>query len=105
MAEIFEWIKRIIYLAIFLTLILQILPAGSYRKYVKFFAGLVFVITVMGPLTYLFNQENWEDMLMSEVFDREKRRETELDFSYMEERMQELYMKSLEAMEEEVREK
>ena len=105
MTEIFEWIKRMIYLAIFLTLVLQILPAGSYRKYVKFFAGLIFVITIITPLTHFFSQENWEDMVISEVFGQEDAREKELDFSYMEERMQELYMKSLEAMEEEVREK
>lgn len=97
MAGIFEWIKRMIYLTIFLTLLLQILPKGSYRKYVKFFAGLVFVITILNPLMGLLQQENWEENLLSGLLMNENVRIGELDFSYMEEKQKEYYEKSIDA--------
>lgn len=96
MAEIYEWIKRMIYLTIFLTILLQILPKGSYRKYVKFFAGLIFVITVLNPLMGIFTQEDWEEKLLDGILYEEKVREGELDFAYMEERQQEYYARSME---------
>ncbi len=95
MAEIYEWIKRMIYLAIFLTLLLQILPKSSYRKYVKFFAGLVFVITVLNPLMGILQQENWEEGLLNGLLYEESIREGELDFDYMEERQKEYYAESM----------
>lgn len=106
MADIFVWIKRMIYLAIFLTLLLQILPNGTYRKYVKFFAGLVFVITIFNPLMQLFHQDGWEDKILSELVQAEGKREAELDFSYMEEKQKEYYTKNMsDAVEELVLEK
>ena len=54
LADLLGWIKQIIYLLIFLTLVLQILPNGNYRKYVKFFAGMIFVVTLLGPVVSLF---------------------------------------------------
>ena len=36
MTEMLEWVKRMIILGIFLTLLLQVLPANVYRKYVRF---------------------------------------------------------------------
>lgn len=95
MAEISEWIRRIIYLTIFLTLLLQILPKGSYRKYVRFFAGLVFVITILNPLMKLVQQEDWEDRLVNELLYEESIREGELDFAYMEEQQKEYYARSI----------
>ncbi len=96
MAGIFEWIKRMIYLTVFLTLLLQILPAGSYRKYVRFFAGLVFVITILNPLMGFLRQENWEENLLSGLLMNENVRIGELDFSYMEEKQKEYYKKSVD---------
>lgn len=104
MAEIFDWIKRLICLSIFLTLLLQVLPDGSYRKYVKFFAGLVFVVTVMSPAMHILLRDDWEEALASEAFAGEKQREIALDFDYMEEKQRELYEKSMkETIDETVR--
>ena len=36
LSDLLAWIRQVIYLLIFLTLLLQILPDGSYRKYVNF---------------------------------------------------------------------
>lgn len=67
MSDILGWIRRMISLLIFLTLLLQILPNGNYRKYVKFFAGLIFVVTLLGPAVSLFTGENWEKLVLEVV--------------------------------------
>ncbi|MEI3340579.1 MAG: stage III sporulation protein AF [Eubacterium sp.] len=96
MTELLEWVKKMIYLSVFLTLILHILPEGSYRKYVRFFAGLIFIVTVMAPMVQLVHRGSLEEAILSEI-SREKEREVELDFSYMEEIQQEKIKELIEA--------
>lgn len=57
MTEMLEWVKQMIFLGIFLTLLLQVLPANAYRKYVRFFAGMVFVVTILNPLFSVLGTE------------------------------------------------
>ena len=57
MTELLEWVKRMIFLGIFLTILLQVLPNGTYRKYVRFFAGMVFVLTIVSPLFSILGQK------------------------------------------------
>lgn len=67
LSDLFAWIRQVIYLLIFLTLLLQILPDGSYRKYVKFFAGLIFVVTLLGPVVSLLAGQDWEEEILRTV--------------------------------------
>lgn len=48
---VYEWVKNLIYYLIFLSLINNLLARSSYEKYVRFFAGLVFILLVISPLT------------------------------------------------------
>ena len=57
MTEMLEWVKRMIFLGIFLTLLLQVLPANAYRKYVRFFAGMVFVVTIFKSIIFRVGTE------------------------------------------------
>lgn len=86
-----------IYLMIFLTLLLQILPEKSYRGYVKFFAGLIFAAAVMQPVFSVIGSGNWENMVSLRITELEESMETdeEIDLSGMEERQQELWEKFL----------
>ena len=68
MTELLEWVKRMIFLGIFLTILLQVLPSGTYRKYVRFFVGMVFVLTIVSPLFSILGEKNWEQTLERELF-------------------------------------
>ena len=50
MDAIFGWIRNIVCFLCFINLFVQLLPNNSFQKYVKFFAGILLVIIVLGPL-------------------------------------------------------
>lgn len=91
LTNLLAWIKQMIYLLIFLTLMLQILPNGNFRKYVKFFAGLIFVLTLLNPLISMMGKGDWMDTLLSEVISEEEQAEKRLDFTEMEQRQTDFY--------------
>lgn len=83
--------KTMIFLGIFLTILLQVLPNGTYRKYVRFFAGMVFVLTIVSPLFLILGQKNWEQTLERELLQEDVLQSGQLDFSYMERQQQAYY--------------
>ncbi|MCD7921142.1 MAG: stage III sporulation protein AF [Clostridiales bacterium] len=91
-SEWMDWIRQMIYLAIFLTLLLQILPKKSYRSYVKFFAGLIFVVALMRPLISMIGDGNWEETVISRITEMEESigSDVRIDLSEMKERQQEI---------------
>ena len=52
------WICSILLFSIFLSVFLQLLPGKQYVKYVRFFAGLIWILVVMQPVLQLFHLEN-----------------------------------------------
>lgn len=103
--DLLSWIKQIIYLLIFLTLLLQILPDGNYRKYVKFFAGLIFVVTLMGPVVSLFAGNDWEDAVTRAVTEAGFWEEAQPpDFDEISETQTEIYEKYASEMAEDMEE-
>lgn len=91
MTELLEWVKQMIFLGIFLTILLQVLPSGTYRKYVRFFAGMVFVLTIVSPLFSILGEKNWEQTLEQELLQEDVLQSGQLDFSYMERQQQAYY--------------
>jgi stage III sporulation protein AF len=84
-----------IYLMIFLTLLIQILPGGNYRKYVRFFAGLIFVISVLQPLMTRVLQEDWEAVLLENMLSIDEQTSGAFDSSEAEKVQKEAYAKQL----------
>lgn len=104
LTELLEWIRQIIYLLVFLTLMLQILPNGNFRKYVKFFAGLIFVLTLLNPLISVMGKGEWMDTLLSEAVGEEKQAEKDLDFEKMEQQQTDFYERNASILMEELSE-
>ena len=55
MAEVFSWVRGIVFYLIFVSLLYQLLPGEKYKKYVHVCAGMIFVLVVMSPLLRLFH--------------------------------------------------
>lgn len=51
--EVYEWIKSAAYYMVLITVFMQILPGEKYRKYIRFFAGVLLVIILLTPLCKL----------------------------------------------------
>ncbi|MDO4327040.1 MAG: stage III sporulation protein AF [bacterium] len=43
------WVQNIAYYMIFMTVVLSLLPAKQYEKYVRFFAGIILILLVIKP--------------------------------------------------------
>jgi len=87
-SELMDWIKQMICLVIFLTMVLQILPDQKFVKYIRFFAGLILVISLMNPLISLLREDGWEEEVFSYINGQEM---TDMDLSGMEEIQAEVY--------------
>ena len=48
---IYGWMKNLAYFFIFMTAVLNCLPDNRYRKYVRFFLGMLLIIILCKPLT------------------------------------------------------
>lgn len=67
---IYGWMRNLAYTLLFFTAVLQLLPEGDYRKYVKYFLGLLLILTVMGPLLDLFSLEDSLGGIMDRYLER-----------------------------------
>ena len=94
MTEMLEWVKRMIFLGIFLTLLLQVLPANAYRKYVRFFAGMV-LFSVLG-------QKNVEQRMEREFVREDILQSRQLDFSNMERQQKTYYERQVKEVVEQM---
>ncbi|MBE5944907.1 MAG: hypothetical protein E7258_08315 [Lachnospiraceae bacterium] len=52
---LYGWMKSIIIYLIISGLIINMAPAGNYKKYINFFVGLLLLIIVAKPIAYIFN--------------------------------------------------
>lgn len=61
MGGFYSWIRNIVCFLCIFNILLQILPAESFKKYVRFFGGLILIIMVMEPLADVTHlTENFE---------------------------------------------
>lgn len=51
MEEIYSWVSSIVYYMVFVTMIVHLLPAGKYEKYMRLFAGCILILLVLRPIT------------------------------------------------------
>lgn len=53
-AFIYEWIKNIAFYLVILVAIMQMIPKNSYQKYIRFFAGMILILMLAGPILRIF---------------------------------------------------
>lgn len=57
---LYEWLQNISYYLILVTAVTYVLPSGSYRKYIRFFTGLVLIFMLLTPVLNLFGKKEGE---------------------------------------------
>lgn len=55
---IYQWIRNLAFYLVLATAVLQVIPGSDYKKYIRFFTGLVLVIMMMTPVLKLFGMED-----------------------------------------------
>ena len=53
-AFIYEWMENIAFYLVILVAIMQMIPKNSYQKYIRFFAGMILILMLVGPVLKLF---------------------------------------------------
>lgn len=54
-----SWVKQIIFVVVFVTVVDFILPNQNYLRYARVLLGLVLMISIINPLLGLFHKENF----------------------------------------------
>ncbi len=78
---IYEWIQNITFYLVLVTAVLHVVPNQSYRKYIRFFTGLVLILMIMGPILKVFGTEVRIQEFISEGAKIYTDYETNTDFS------------------------
>lgn len=70
---IYQWIENIAFYLVILTVAVQLIPNNSYKKYIRFFTGLILVIMLSGPILKLFGlQESFSEYYKNAEFEQKK---------------------------------
>lgn len=72
MEEIYTWVKQMIFYLCFLELVCQLVPKQNYRRYVRFFGSVIFVISVLSPLMSVLSAEDAFERTLQKAFIQEE---------------------------------
>ena len=63
---IYDWIKNLVFYLILMTMLMQIIPDSDYKKYIRFFTGLVLILLLARPMLGVFQlEEKFENLYHS----------------------------------------
>ena len=81
---LYQWIENIAFYLVIFTIATQLIPNNSYKKYIRFFSGLILVLMLSGPILKLFNmEESFQVFYENEEYER-KIKEIEESTKYLE---------------------
>ena len=101
MQTLTDWIRSILILYFLMMIILYFTAGESYKKFIRFFMGLVLALTILRPVLSLLGKEDaLRERIAYESF-RQSMEEAQFDFGQMEETENEVYRRQYErALEE-----
>lgn len=50
LSYLYEWVKNIAYYMILVTVAVQVIPKSGYKKYIRFFTGLLLILLLSEPI-------------------------------------------------------
>lgn len=101
MQSLVDWIRSVLILYFLMMIVLYFSAGESYKKFIRFFMGLVFALTLLAPLLRLSGQTDMlREGISYEQF-RQELEEAQLDVSHMEQTQAQVYRRHCErALEE-----
>lgn len=51
---LYQWMKNLAFYMVVITAALQLIPGENYKKYVRFFAGLILILMLAEPISRIF---------------------------------------------------
>ena len=59
-AFIYEWMENIAFYLVILVAVMQMIPQNSYQKYIRFFAGMILILMLAGPILRIFGMTEFQ---------------------------------------------
>lgn len=96
MELIYGWVKNLVCFYIFMAVILHLLPKDSYRKYVRFFSGMLLIILAVNPVLSLLGKEEMLLQKISQAGFFQELNNVKLDTEHLEQAQKKAYVKEYE---------
>lgn len=83
--SIYGWIQNTTFYLVIVTAVLEVIPGTGYKKYIRFFSGMVTILLLLTPILRLAGmEETFLDLYHNAAYEQE-RREMEKQEQYFEE--------------------
>ncbi|TGY95426.1 hypothetical protein E5329_14760 [Petralouisia muris] len=96
MEIIYTWVKNIVCFYIFMNIIIHLLPRESYRKYVRFFSGMLLMILVATPVLSVLGKEDELMKKISQAGFFQELDNLKLDTAHLEQTQKKMYVQEYE---------
>lgn len=84
MEAFYHWIEKIAFFLVMVTAVIQIVPNNSYRKYIRFFMGLLLIVMLSNPLLKLVGMQQTFSEIYNSAQYRQQLKEIEGTTKYLE---------------------
>lgn len=58
---IYEWLENIAFYMVIIVAVIQMIPGDSYKKYIRFFAGMILILMLTGPIFNVFGMSYYQN--------------------------------------------
>ena len=58
---IYEWMENISFYMVIVVAAMQMVAGESYKKYIRFFAGMILILMLTGPILKIFGMSDFQN--------------------------------------------
>jgi stage III sporulation protein AF len=72
---LYEWMQNIAFYMIMVTAVMHVIPNSDYKRYIRFFTGLVLAVMLASPLLKLLGMGDvWQNLYENEKYQEQVRK-------------------------------
>lgn len=58
---IYQWVENIAFYMVIVVAVMQMIPGDSYKKYIRFFVGMILILMLTGPILKIFGMSDFQN--------------------------------------------
>ena len=81
---LYDWMQNIAFYMIMVTFVMHVVPNSDYKRYIRFFTGLVLAVMLASPILNLLGMgDTWQNLYESEKYQEQVRKMEEAAAEYL----------------------
>lgn len=64
LTQLYLWLQNVVCYFLLLTVVLNLLPDDSYKKYIRYYMGLLLILTFLSPIFQITDMEQTMELYM-----------------------------------------